>query len=155
MWFMNKFRIFIVLMALTFSQSAASGELADADSPAGHDLIVEVRVTGGLCAYGLCYGVQKIFRDGYLTSKEGEGPERKIAMDGDEVKELLILVEEIDFDIVRGRPFTGICPEAYDGRRYRYSFYTGQDAQEIDSCQHEIAGYPVFEKINKLLSQWY
>lgn len=97
-------------------------------APAPDEVIVEVHIGGGLCVDGPCSTTYTILGDGWVQLNGAD--EFVLGASG-----LSTLLEEIALGAGELPPFTGTCPEAYDGPRYTYRF---QDT-EIDSCVSDVS----------------
>jgi hypothetical protein len=48
---------------------------------------------------------------------------------------LATLINSTDFAALKGRPFEGTCPTAYDGQEQIYEFRTPSGVERIASCE--------------------
>lgn len=107
---------------------------------APEDILLGVVWQGGLCPYGMC-GMEVIFyQDGSfdVTNSSGEGWEGII--EDAVLVNLRREIENADFDMIRSRPFTDMCPTAYDGAELIYTFYASEGVEVISSCEYVIDG---------------
>jgi hypothetical protein len=64
-----------------------------------------------------------------------------------ELDELAKLIEATDFDALKLKKFTGVCPAAYDGTEVTYSFYMRKGVEVLASCKVAIdVEAPLFAK---------
>jgi len=64
-----------------------------------------------------------------------------------ELDELAKLIEAADFDALKLKKFTGVCPAAYDGTEVTYSFYMRKGVEVLASCKVAIdVEAPLFAK---------
>jgi hypothetical protein len=113
-------------------------------------LVMRVIATGGLCPYGACRSEIMLFEDGAGTFSEGS-KKRSFAIGSEEVSALVALIGNTDFEALRKNKFTGMCPTAYDGQEFIYSFPTARGEEILDSCKTAIDEQsPLFKAIQKL-----
>ena len=133
-----------------------SGNIVDAlesgaKKAADLNLIVSIKTSGGLCVYGECSDVQKIFKDGSYQDVNGDGQGKNSRLTHDEVLNLINVIEKTDFQAIRNNPFQETCPRAYDGAELIYYFYTSHGVEEIDSCQYKIdENHPLFKELSNI-----
>jgi hypothetical protein len=113
-------------------------------------LVLRVAATGGLCPYGACRNEIMLYEDGsgFFT----EGPKKKtFTVGSEEVSALVALIGDTDFEAMRKKKFTGLCPTAYDGQEFIYSFPTARGEEILDSCKTAIDEQsPLFKAIQKI-----
>jgi len=102
------------------------------------DPLVTIHAEGGLCVYGACGQDTVILQDGSFTVKNGSGEERTGQLDGATLASLKQAIDGADFEAIKSKPFTDICPIAYDGQQYTFTFYRGGTTEVLDSCQYEL-----------------
>jgi hypothetical protein len=68
-----------------------------------------------------------------------------------EITRLKRRITEINFALIKSKPFTDTCPIAYDGVETIYTFPLGKVVEEISSCRYILDGKnPLFQQINRL-----
>lgn len=112
--------------------------------------LVSVYVHGGLCPNGReCSSTTVIKRDGTIIT-EGEN---RTVLDTIELTKLTNLVNTEDYNTLKARKYSGLCPTSYDGSEAIYTFYTSHGTERIASCEVAIdERAPLFSEINQLLS---
>lgn len=115
------------------------------------DLILAVKSSGGMCPDGACWGEQIYRNNGNVIVNKSE----KFTLKRDEVQKLKNLIINEDFNAIKSRPFTQMCPTAYDGSASTYYFYTPHGIERIGSCEFEI-NYkdPLFAYIFELQTKY-
>lgn len=126
------------------------GQLPVASKP----ILLGMFARGGLCVYGGCYRSTIIYRDGTFETEDGSGEYQSGVVSEASLAALAHEIEQADFDLIRSKPFTDVCPTAYDGQEYIYTFYTATEAEVISSCEYVIDGnLPVFQAVFNLLDE--
>lgn len=120
-----------------------------------HKVVLRIHATGGLCPYGACHSELFIYDNGAGLLREG--PEEKpFTITPEELIELVTLIKTTDFDDLRKDKFTGMCPTAYDGAAFTYSFSTPHGEEILGSCEHVIdAQRPLFKVIQRIQTTAY
>lgn len=126
-------------------------------APEAKTLLAKVVSTGGRCVYGECYAEMVLYSDGSYNTKTGitgaqSGPGGIVskATVGSLKKE----IDLVDFSIIAGTKFTGVCPTAHDGQEYTYTFATKNGEVTLGSCKQDIdINAPPFKTINDLYSR--
>jgi hypothetical protein len=114
--------------------------------------VLTVVQTGGLCPYGGCHSEMVVFGDGTVRISEGDGTSREWDVGIAAVAALVAIVAETDFDTVRSVPFEEVCPTAYDGSQFLYTFTTETGTEEIDSCLTAVdSGSKLFQEVGRLI----
>lgn len=117
-------------------------------------VMLKVASTGGLCPYGLCRSETVITENGSYTYTGGSVMQKTGAFSPEEVATLRRLIDQADFAVIKAKPFTGICPTAYDGQEMTYTFSPSQEV--IASCTTAIdAQHQLFAHISNLLAKVY
>ncbi|RJQ14613.1 hypothetical protein C4553_00890 [Candidatus Parcubacteria bacterium] len=118
------------------------------------DPLVNLRAEGGLCEYGTCWANQTVQRNGVVLVNVGDGTNDVRRLSNEDLNELSNLIKGTDFRAVKSKRFFGVCPSAYDGFEYIYTFFLGEKIEIISSCEFEIDyNLPLFKKINELINQ--
>lgn len=69
-----------------------------------------------------------------------------------EIEKLENLIDGADFESMKEKKFTDICPTAYDGSESIFTFYTLNGEVRISSCETNIDdNSPLFKEINIIL----
>jgi hypothetical protein len=114
--------------------------------------LVTITVRGGECVNGPCGGTTIIQRDGRIHETEPTAAELGQVPD-DVLTALDAAVKTTDFDVIRGRQFTGECPVAFDGQEYIYEFGAPGGTERIATCETEIdPKHPLFVAITAALA---
>lgn len=149
MKFLSQRILILALQMCVVLFSVPAVEAADDDNR-----MVVLKVSGGMCPYGLCHSEQSIFKDGAFKFSDGSGYNREGRITVDDLERLTAAIEKTDFEIIKKKPFTGICHKAYDGSESVYYFYTSHGLEEIGSCTYRIdAQHPLFMEITNLLGR--
>ena len=77
-------------------------------------------------------------RDGTYVWLNDTGQTVRGRLPAAQVELLEIRIAGANFTVIRSRPFTKICPTAYDGQEIAYRFFTAGAGESISSCQTEI-----------------
>lgn len=104
------------------------------------DKLLEIEYRGGDCPNG-CSTKYAISRMGFFTKDDYTGQNTfhlGKALDQVKITGLIQEIEKADFSLIRSKPFTGVCPTAFDGQEITYKFYTTQTLETVSSCQTEI-----------------
>lgn len=84
-----------------------------------NDLLLTIESRGGLCPQGTCSIEKSVY-----NSKD--------------TKKLEILINSANYNEIRTKKFTGLCPTAYDGQEAIYIFYTKHGNEKVSSCDTAI-----------------
>lgn len=106
-------------------------------SPASSHPLVTVETRGGLCPKGACGSTIAIEADGRVHAIAPASAELGTAPDG-VFEALATEIAQADFVALKGHPFTGTCPIAYDGQETIYTFTTASGAERIASCEFVV-----------------
>jgi hypothetical protein len=116
---------------------------------AGPLLTVELR--GGECFAAPCGTTVVLDRDGRVHAA-AKPPNDLGTVPTDELRVLDRLIATTDYAIIRGRPFIGDCPTAYDGQEIVFEFSAPGGVQRIASCEIAIDyGLPLFVAVSTAL----
>ena len=134
------------------SPAAARSATPIATAPAAlHAPLLAVTYTGGLCPYGPCQGGFVIDRAGAFVATEGATVQATHQLTRAELVDLVALVDHADYARLRAKPFTGLCPSAYDGREVIYTFYSARGVERLSSCEVAIdQSTPLFRKVEEV-----
>jgi hypothetical protein len=134
--------------------SSPSREPAATPSPEQVSALVTIETRGGECPDGPCGSVVAIEADGRLHQLQ---PTNLVI--GQVPRELLealqIEIDQANFQLLESRPFTDLCPTAYDGQETIYIFTVGLGTgfERIASCEVAIdPGAPLFLAVNAALA---
>lgn len=101
--------------------------------------LVTIETRGGECPDGPCVAVVVIEADGRL--REVRPNDRILARLPPELLEAIrIEIDQANFPLIESRPFTGICPTAYDGQETIFVFTVGLGTgfERISTCEVAI-----------------
>ena len=116
--------------------------------------LVTIETRGGECPNGPCGSVVAIEADGRLHQLRPT--DLVIGQVPPEVLEALrIEIAQANFSLIESRPFTDLCPTAYDGQETIYVFTValGTAFERIASCGVAIdPGAPLFVALNAALA---
>jgi hypothetical protein len=125
----------LLLVAGACAGAARTPSPTPTEAPAGPLLTVIAR--GGLCPPGACETTVFVERDGRVH--QAAKPPNEL---GKVPAEVLAALDEAmrstDFEQVRSRPFTGMCPTAYDGQELVFEFGAPSGTERIESCMVAI-----------------
>jgi hypothetical protein len=137
-----------IFRLLIVSVLAAGCALVDAPTTGP---LVKVEATGGLCPAGTCRSVIAIEADGLAHQIEPVETQIHRATN-DAIDAYRAELAVTDFDAIRSRPFTGLCPIAFDGQELIFTFATSAGPERISSCEVEIDPEdPLFAAVNGML----
>ena len=138
-----------VVRLLVVALFAAGCALVQPPAPEGP--LVTVEATGGLCPGGMCRSVIAIESDGLAHQIEPVEAEIHRATN-EAIDAYRAALAVTSFDVIRSRPFTGVCPIAFDGQELIYTFATSAGPERISSCEVEIEPEdPLFAAVNAML----
>lgn len=116
-------------------------------------MMLGVLQQGGLCIDGICNREVIIYHDGSYEVEYGNGDHDEGTFLRESVNALRELIAKADFNLIRSVPFTDVCPIAYDGQEFIYTFYTGGGVEVISTCIYEIDEISaLFAAISELLA---
>jgi hypothetical protein len=122
------------------------------EQSASDDVLFSVLTEGGLCIAGQCQTILTVARDGDYTLTSST---TAVSTGTITAGQLAILTERIattDYAAIRAKPFTDVCPIAYDGSVSTYTFYTSAGVESLASCEVVIdPTHPLFSEINALM----
>jgi hypothetical protein len=116
--------------------------------------LVTIETRGGECPNGPCGSVVAIEADGRVHQLRptdlviGQVP-REI------LDALRIEIDQTNFSLIESRPFTDLCPTAYDGQETIYIFTVGLGTafERIASCEVEVdPSDPLFVAVSAALA---
>jgi hypothetical protein len=123
-------------------------------SPEQVSALVTIETRGGECPSGPCGSVVAIEADGRLHQLRPT--DLVIGRVRPEVLEALRTeIDQADFSLIESRPFTDLCPTAYDGQEMIYVFTVafGTAFERIASCEVAIdPGAPLVVALNAALA---
>jgi hypothetical protein len=120
-----------------------------ASTATGALLTVELR--GGMCVGGPCGTTVILERDGRVHGAT-KPPNGLGVVPAAQLKTLETLIAATDFAVIKGRPFTGRCPTAFDGQEVVLEFATNSGVQRIATCQVDVDwGHPLFVALSTAL----
>ncbi|HYY87875.1 MAG TPA: hypothetical protein VFA49_03700 [Chloroflexota bacterium] len=108
--------------------------------PAAQDQpLVQVIDRGGLCPGGVvCTAELDVFPDGSAMHQATDGTVSSVHIDPDWIGRLEALIAATDFAALRGVPFSGTCPTAYDAPERMYLFATSSGVESLATCEIDI-----------------
>ena len=111
--------------------------------------IVSIYSSGGNCLFATCDSLLIILRDGSWIYTMG-GKESKGKIEYQMVTKLARIMKNTNFEELRQKPFTGVCPSAYDGMESTYTFYIQGRKEELNNCTIDTQGVLLFDEISSL-----
>jgi hypothetical protein len=134
----------VVALALAIGTAACAG-------PAQSGALVTVQVRGGECAGGPCDTTVTLDRDGRVHGATKPPNDLGVVPPG-QLEALQRLIAASDFASIKGQPFTGQCPTAFDGQEVVMEFATASGVQHIATCQVAVDwGHPLFVALSTAL----
>lgn len=113
--------------------------------------LVTVELRGGECVQGPCGTTVVLDRDGSVHSA-AKPPNLLGTVPIEQVAAIDAAIRQTDFAALRGHPFTGQCPTAFDGQEIVYEFSAPSGPQRLASCEVEIDdGLPLFVAVSTAL----
>ena len=120
-----------------------------ASTAPGALLTVEVR--GGRCVDGPCDTIVTLEKDGRVHGAT-KPPNDLGVVPPAQLATLKTLIAASDFSAIKGEPFTGQCPTAFDGQEVVLEFATAAGIQHIATCQVDVDwGHPLFRAVSTAL----
>jgi hypothetical protein len=136
----------VVLATLALVVAACGFGGADPSTP-----LVTVELRGGECVAGPCGQTVTLDRAGHVHAATKPPNDLGIVPPG-QVAAIDAAIRSTDFAALRGRPFTGECPTAYDGQEVVFQFSTPAGPERLASCEVEIDfGLPLFVAVSTAL----
>ncbi|MFN3429578.1 MAG: hypothetical protein ACK46X_06465 [Candidatus Sericytochromatia bacterium] len=135
---------------VTLSNAGASPAALVTPAPA-ESTVLRIRASGGMCPDGVC-GTETVLRlDGRFTRTVGKNPPTQGRIDAALAAAVAKETAQANFTQLTARPFTGLCPTAYDGSEFFYTFPTAQGDQAIGSCKVDIDWqHPLFAAVKRV-----
>ncbi len=131
---------------------AACGGEAVIPTAAGPLVTVELR--GGECFAAPCGMTVYLERDGRVH-QAAKPPNDLGVVPAAQVAAIDTAIKATDFAALRGHPFTGQCPTAFDGQEIVYTFATPSGTERIASCEVEIdEASPLYVAVATALGEW-
>lgn len=131
-------------------QASPAAEVAP--TPASPDAtVLRIRASGGMCPDGVC-GTETVLRlDGRFTRTVGKAAPTEGRIDAALAAAVARETAAANFTQLKAKPFTGLCPTAYDGPEFTYTFPTTRGDEAIGSCQVEIDWkHPLFVAVKRV-----
>ncbi len=96
--------------------------------------LLSVETRGGECPQDACGRLINIEADGRIHEVI---PQDRVVgtVPPDVIESLRTEIEQADYVAIRGRPFTGECPTAFDGQEIVYTFHVTTGDREVASCE--------------------
>ena len=130
------------------SQKQNQGEVS------GNAILFRVANDGGLCSYGACFSETVIKGSGDWVTTQGGGEATNGKVDAQDAIRVYEIANSTNFAAMREHAFTGVCPSAYDGPHYTYTFLTAHGEEKLDSCITKIdQNSTLFKEVNSLLEK--
>jgi hypothetical protein len=116
--------------------------------------IVTIETRGGECPGGPCGSVVAIEADGRVHQLQPT--DEVIGQVPPEILEALrVEIDQANFSLIESRPFTDLCPTAYDGQEtiYVFSVGLGTSFERIASCEVLVdPAAPLFVAVSAALA---
>jgi len=139
----------LILVAMAASVAACGFGGASASGP-----LVTVEMRGGECVNGPCGMTVVLDRDGSVHSA-AKPPNDLGMVPPEKVAAIDAAIKLTDFSALRGRPFTGECPTAFDGQEIVFEFAAPSGPERLASCESDLDyGLPLFVAVANALSEW-
>jgi hypothetical protein len=125
---------------------------AGAPTPSSPDAtVLRIRASGGMCPDGVC-GTETVLRlDGRFTRTVGKAAPTQGRIDAALAAAVAQAAAAANFTQLKAKPFTGLCPTAYDGSEFFYTFSTTRGDEAIGSCQVDIDWqHPLFVAVKRV-----
>lgn len=121
-------------------------------SPAAADAtVLRIRASGGMCPDGICGTETTLRADGRFTRTVGKHAPTQGRVDAALTAAVAREAARANFTQLKAKPFTGLCPTAYDGSEFFYTFSTAQGDHEIGSCKVDIDWqHPLFAAVKRV-----
>jgi hypothetical protein len=157
--FRMRLRAWLIRLAMLLSIAVvAAGSLAACGptglAPIAAGPLMTVQMRGGMCPAGACDQTITLDRNGRAHGAAkppndlGVVPARAMAA-------LTAAIQATDYAALRSRPFTDVCPIAFDGQELIFEFAVGAGTQRIASCEVAIDwGHPLFVAVGVALGAW-
>jgi len=131
--------VVVVLAACGGAASTAAGPL------------VSVETRGGECFAAPCGMTVYLDSDGTVHAA-AKPPNTLGTVPSDQLHDLATLIATTDFAAIRARPFTGVCPTAFDGQEIVFTFAAPSGPQRIATCEVDVDfGLPLFVAVSTAL----
>jgi hypothetical protein len=131
-----------------------TGVLAACDwsiGPTASGALVTVELRGGRCVGGPCDTMVILDHDGRVHGAT-KPPNDLGVVPPAQLDILEKLIATADYGAIKGQPFTGQCPTAFDGQEVVIDFATASGIQHIASCQVDVDwGHPLFVAVSTAL----
>jgi len=140
----------VAVVALAGCSSAAN---VPVPLPGGGPLLT-VHMRGGMCPNGACDAKVVLERDGRVH--DGKTPQKFLGrVSADAYAALDAAIHGADFVAMKGKPFTGECPIAFDGQEQVFEFTVAGGTQSLASCQVDIDwGSRLFIAVAGAMGEW-
>ena len=147
---MTSFRLVMVL-AVAFVLAGLVAACGGVTEPSAAEALVTVELRGGNCVGGPCDTMVTLDGDGRVHSA-AKPPNDLGVVPAAQLRTLQTLIAASDFSAIKGQPFTGQCPTAFDGQEVVMEFATGSGIQHIATCQVDVDwGHPLFVALSAAL----
>jgi hypothetical protein len=118
------------------------------------ETLFTLEAQGGLCQYGACSVVFRVRDDATFEVRQGMQLLDLGRFEAAEIERVQALIAATDFAALRARPFTDLCPIAYDGPQFLYTFHTPQGEEHLDSCASDLPDdEPLLAAVHALYAQ--
>ena len=142
-----------VLLALVTIVALAGCGATGVDLP-GTGPLITVQLRGGMCIEGACDHRVILDPDGRVHD-DAKPPKELGRVPAQTMATLTPAVQGADYTSIKSRPFTGVCPVAFDGQEMVFEFAVGAGTQRVASCEVEIDwGHPLFVAVGIALGEW-
>ncbi|MNS29677.1 hypothetical protein D3C72_616850 [compost metagenome] len=121
-------------------------------TPAASDAtVLRIRASGGMCPDGACATETVLRLDGRFTRTVGKASPTQGRIDAALAAAVAQETASANFTQLKAKPFTGLCPTAYDGSEFFYTFSTPRGDDEIGSCKVDIDWqHPLFVAVKRV-----
>jgi hypothetical protein len=141
----------LAILAVMVGALAIVAACAEPVASTATSALLTVELRGGMCAGGPCGTTVILDRDGRVHGAT-KPPNGLGIVPPAQLQSLQTLITATDFAAIKGRPFTGQCPTAFDGQEVVIDFSTAGGIQHIASCQVDVDwGHPLFVALSTAL----
>jgi hypothetical protein len=122
--------------------------------PIGTGPLLTVETRGGECFAAPCGSTIVVERDGRVH-EAAKPPNDLGQVPPDKLATLDTAIRTTDFAALKGRPFIGECPTAFDGQEFVFEFGAPGGPQRLATCEIEVDyGSPLFVAVGGAIAEF-